>query len=55
MVERTIVKNRAINTMKIAGALPIPNMKIATGSHAIGETGASSVMVGRVSRSNNTT
>ncbi len=55
MVERTIVKNRAMNTMKIAGALPMPNMKIATGSHAIGETGASSVMVGRVSRSTSTT
>src|SRR5262249_49766168 len=31
-----------------AGPLPMPNMKIATGSHATGETGESSVMVGRV-------
>ena len=32
-------KNSAITTMKIAGALPMPNRKIATGSQAIGETG----------------
>jgi hypothetical protein len=37
-----------MNTIKIAGPLPIPKMKIATGSHAIGETGASRVTVGRV-------
>ena len=48
MVESTIVKNRAMNTMKIAGALPIPNMKIATGSHAIGETGAEGKVTGLV-------
>ena len=35
--------------MKIAGALPIPKMKIATGSQAIGETGDSRVMVGSTS------
>ena len=34
--------------MKIAGAFPIPNTKIATGSHATGDTGASSLIVGRV-------
>ena len=38
--------------MKIAGRLPMPNRKIATGSQAIGETGASKVTVGKVSRSN---
>jgi hypothetical protein len=38
--------------MKIAGPLPMPNRKIATGSHAIGDTGASSVIVGSVSFSN---
>jgi len=38
--------------MKIAGALPMPNRKIATGSQAIGETGDRSVMVGRVSLPN---
>ena len=37
----------AITTMKIAGRLPMPNMKIATGSQAIGDTGANSVMVGK--------
>ncbi len=44
-------KNSATTTMKIAGALPMPNMKIATGSHAIGDTGESSVMVGSTSLS----
>jgi hypothetical protein len=31
----------------------MPKRKIATGSQAIGETGASSVTVGKVRRSNN--
>ena len=52
MVASTMWKNSAITTMKIAGALPMPNRKIATGSQAIGETGESSVMVGSVSFSN---
>ena len=42
-------KNSATTTMKMAGALPMPNTKIATGSQAIGDTGDSSVMVGRAS------
>ena len=37
--------------MKIAGPLPIPNRKIATGSQAIGDTGDSSVTVGSTSLS----
>ena len=49
MVASTMWKNSAITTMKIAGALPMPNRKIATGSQAIGDTGDSSVMVGSVS------
>ena len=40
MVASVIVKNKAMNTMKIAGPLPMPNRKIATGSHATGETGS---------------
>ena len=51
MVARTMWKNSATTTMKIAGALPMPNMKIATGSQAIGDTGESSVMVGSTSLS----
>jgi hypothetical protein len=35
--------------MKIAGPLPMPNRKIATGNHATGETGASNVTVGKTS------
>ncbi len=52
IVARIMWNNRAITTMKIAGLLPIPNKKIATGSQAIGDTGASRVTVGRVNRSN---
>ena len=49
MVASTMWKNSATTTMKIAGASPMPNRKIATGSQAIGETGESSVMVGSAS------
>jgi len=52
IVASTIWNSSAITTMKMAGPLPIPNRKIATGSQAIGEIGASSVMVGRVRRPN---
>src|SRR5215813_5286027 len=51
MVASTMWKNSATTTMKIAGALPMPNMKIATGSQAMGDTGESSVTVGNTSRS----
>ena len=44
MVARIMWKNSATTTMKIAGPLPMPNRKIATGSQAIGDTGASSVI-----------
>ena len=49
MVDSTMWKNSATTTMKIAGALPMPKRKIATGSQAIGETGESRVMVGSAS------
>jgi hypothetical protein len=49
MVASTMWKNSATTTMKIAGASPIPNRKMATGSHAIGDTGDNSVMVGSAS------
>ena len=42
------MKKSAMNTMKIAGSLPMPNRKIATGNQATGETGANRVIVGRV-------
>src|SRR6267378_1408210 len=48
-VASTMWKNSATTTMKMAGALPMPNTKIATGSQAIGDTGDSSVMVGKAS------
>ena len=51
MVASTMWKNSATTTMKMAGALPMPNRKIATGSQAIGDTGDSRVMVGSTSRS----
>ena len=51
-VASTMWKNSATTTMKIAGPLPMPKMKIATGSQAIGDTGDSRVMVGSTSRSN---
>ena len=51
MVAIVIWKKSAITTMKMAGALPMPNRKIATGSQAMGDTGDSSVTVGRVRRS----
>ena len=51
-VASTMWKNSAITTMKMAGPLPMPKMKIATGSQAIGETGDSKVTVGSTSRSN---
>ena len=38
--------------MNIAGPLPTPNKKIATGNHATGETGASNVTVGRTNLPN---
>ncbi len=44
-------KNSATTTMKIAGALPMPNRKMATGSQAMGDTGDSKVMVGSTSLS----
>ena len=53
MVASTMWKNSATTTMKIAGALPMPNRKIATGSQAIGDTGDSNVMVGSTSLSKN--
>ncbi len=52
MVASTMWKNSATTTMKMAGALPMPNRKIATGSQAIGDTGDSKVMVGSTSLSN---
>src|ERR1700676_637131 len=39
-VASTMWKNSATTTMKMAGALPMPNTKIATGSQAIGDTDA---------------
>ncbi len=53
MVASTMWKNNATTTMKMAGALPMPNRKIATGSQAIGDTGDNSVMVGSTRRSKN--
>ncbi len=50
-VASTMWKNSATTTMKIAGALPMPNRKMATGSQAMGDTGDSSVMVGSTSLS----
>ena len=44
-----MMKNSAMTTMKIAGALPIPNTNIATGIQATGDTGASSLTVGMAS------
>jgi len=41
----------AATTMKMAGALPMPNRKIATGNQAIGDTGESKVTVGSTSLS----
>ena len=38
--------------MKMAGALPVPNRKTATGSQANGEIGASRVTAGSVSLPN---
>ena len=55
IVASTMWKNNATTTMNTAGPLPMPNRKIATGSHAIGDTGASSVIVGSVSFSNSST
>src|ERR671931_46064 len=51
MVASTMWKKSATTTMKTAGALPMPNRKIATGSQAIGETGESKVTVGSTRRS----
>ena len=51
MVASTMWKNSATTTMKMAGALPMPNRKIATGSQAIGDTGESKVTVGSTSLS----
>ena len=51
MVASTMWKNSATTTMKMAGALPMPNRKIATGSQAIGDTGESRVTVGSTSLS----
>ncbi len=44
-----MTKYTPMNTMNTAGALPMPNRKIDTGSHAMGDIGASSVTVGRTS------
>src|SRR5882757_3150247 len=49
MVASVITKYTPTNTMNTAGALPMPNRKIDTGSQAIGEIGASSVSVGSTS------
>ena len=49
IVASVMVKKSAMNTMKIAGPLPMPNRKIATGNHATGETGASNVTIDQTS------
>ena len=46
IVLSVMVNSSAMHTMKIAGLLPMPNRKMATGSQAMGDTGASSVTVG---------